>query len=372
MFVKNYLIAFMVLIGMYVALDMVFNFSNLTQNPVASSTSLSLSQELFDIGNFYFYEMFVYFVQLSGMIAVVAAAFTVLRLSRFNEMTALLSAGTPLLRVALTVILAGVVVNLVFLPIDQEILIPRMIPKLMRQHDEVHRTQIKTYPVQWMQDEYNGLFKAAMYWPPLPDAPAHLEVLDVIERDPQLHPRAHLYATAAVWDERKNLWLLSEGHEVAINPPTGEKAPAPRDIATYQSDITPEEIALNNLGKDFIQLLPTMRINQLLDPSRSKSYGTSDLLRTKHLRFTQPIANVILLLLTIASVLRREPGTLKTAAAKCMLLTTLCTASVFISSQLAASPPNPGLVNFWPALMAWLPIFIFGPLAVYMLDHVKS
>jgi len=29
MFVKNYLISFMVLIGMYIALDMVFNFGNL-------------------------------------------------------------------------------------------------------------------------------------------------------------------------------------------------------------------------------------------------------------------------------------------------------------------------------------------------------
>ena len=30
-FVKNYLISLMVLVGMYIALDMVFNFGNLTQ-----------------------------------------------------------------------------------------------------------------------------------------------------------------------------------------------------------------------------------------------------------------------------------------------------------------------------------------------------
>src|SRR5208282_239477 len=96
-FVKNYLISLMVLVGMYVALDMVFNFGNLTQAQ-ATTENYSNWRLIYDIADFYFYKAFFFFVHLSGMIAVVAGAFTMLKMSRFNEMTAMLAAGTPLTR----------------------------------------------------------------------------------------------------------------------------------------------------------------------------------------------------------------------------------------------------------------------------------
>ena len=71
MFIKNYLISFMVLIGMYIALDMVFNFGNLTQSKGQSLTGISILRIIYDICDFYFYQAFFFFVQLSGVIAVV-------------------------------------------------------------------------------------------------------------------------------------------------------------------------------------------------------------------------------------------------------------------------------------------------------------
>src|SRR5580700_1659859 len=121
-FIKNYLISLMVLVGMYVALDMVFNFGNLTQT-LPTTENYTVWHVIRDIGDFYFYKAFQFFVYMSGMIAVAAAAFTILRLSRFNEMTAMLAAGTSLYRVAMPVILAGVVLNVILLPIDEEVII---------------------------------------------------------------------------------------------------------------------------------------------------------------------------------------------------------------------------------------------------------
>ena len=101
-FVKNYLISLMVLVGMYIALDMVFNFGNLTQTR-PSEENFTILRMIGDIADFYFYKAFFFFVQLSGMIAVVAAAFTVVRLSRLNEMTALLAelGKAPIVRMVL-------------------------------------------------------------------------------------------------------------------------------------------------------------------------------------------------------------------------------------------------------------------------------
>jgi hypothetical protein len=105
---------------------------------------------------------------------------------------------------------------------------------------------------------------------------------------------------------------------------------------------------------------------------RPKSYGTNNLLRVKHWRFTQPLMNVILLLLAIPAVLTREPGHLKTAATRCLLLTGLGMGSVFLANQIATNPPSLALAAQWPAIMAWLPIFLFGPVSVFLLDRVKT
>src|SRR2546425_5754747 len=102
-FLRNYLISFMVLIGMYVVLDMVFHFDELSDVDSAAEAAGALNstlQMLWNIGDYYFYQSFLFFVHLSGIIPVVAAAFTLLRLSRFNELTAMLAAGVPLLLVA--------------------------------------------------------------------------------------------------------------------------------------------------------------------------------------------------------------------------------------------------------------------------------
>jgi lipopolysaccharide export LptBFGC system permease protein LptF len=324
---------------------------------------------IYDIGDFYFYKAFFFFVHLSGMIAVVAAAFTIVRLSRLNEMTALLAAGTPLIRIAMPVIIAGVILNVILLPIDQEVIIPQMIPKLMRDHGDVHESSVKMYPVNMMEDPTGGLFNAAMYSPPRRSSPARIEYLDVIERDADFQPVSHIYADEAVWNSLLKRWDLTNGFSVPIAAPEQQVRLAHATPRTsYKTLMTPDEIALN-LGKEYIQLLPLQKINQLLSLNR---YGTLDLLRAKHLRVAQWLLNVFLLLLAISTVLTREPGRLKASAIKCLILTGLCMGSVFVTYQMAASPPTPQLTNLWPALMAWVPIFIFGPLSILLMSQVKT
>ena len=137
-----------------------------------------------------------------------AAAFTLMRMSRFNELTAILAAGVPLLRVATPIILCGVIINFVLLPLDQELLVPSMIPKLTRKHDELQQTGVKSYPLKMMQDERGGLVNAGRYYPPSDDGktPARMEVLDIIERDENGNVTGHVMADAAEWDASRIYW----------------------------------------------------------------------------------------------------------------------------------------------------------------------
>ena len=368
-FLKNYLISFMVLIGMYVVLDMVFHFDEMVDVDKAVETGALANTlgMLLNILDYYFYQSFLFFVHLSGIIPVVAAAFTLLRLSRFGELTALLAAGVPLLRVAAPIIIASVVLNALLI-VDQELIIPAMIPKLARSHDEMH-TGTKHFAVQAVQDDSNALLYAARYVPPDRRArtPATMLDVDVLERNERLLTSAKISAKKAEWDQRKGAWRLEGASRLAGLLP--DQRPVREEVSYWQTSITPQEIDLYR-NTDFVELLGTERINELL--TRPKSFGAANLLRVKHSRFTQPIMNVILLLLAIPCVLTREPGKLKQGATICLLLMGLAMGSIFLCQQFANTPPTPQLAPHWPAIMAWVPIFLFGPLSVFLLDRIKT
>jgi lipopolysaccharide export LptBFGC system permease protein LptF len=358
----------MVLIGLYIVLDMVFNFDELAE--VSSKTAgagglASILTMLSSIGDYYFYPTFRIFAQLSGIIPVVAAAFTLIRLSRFNEMTASLAAGVPLLRMAMPIILAAVVLNFL-LVVDQEMLVPQMIPRLERKHDELQKTASRSYPVRAMQDDANGLFNAAEYHP---DTPPWIEQLDIVQFDDSFMPVSHIAADRADWDESAKAWRLTSGRITRGLRP-GQKHTRPQPLATYASSITPDEIALYRSG-EFVDLLSRRRIEMLLD--RPKSYGTLDLLRVLHSRIAQPMWNIVLLLLAIACIMSREPGRLKMGIFQCVVMCGVCMAAIFLTQQLAGTPPTgPQWADRWPALMAWMPIIIFGPVAIGLLERVKT
>ncbi len=367
-FLKNYFIAFFVLIGMYVTLDMVFNFDELVQvqdRTIATSGFDSAIVVIKAAADYYFYQLFTIFVQLSGMIPVVAAAFTLIRFSRFNELSAMLSSGVPLLRVASPIIIVSLVLNGLLL-LDQELLIPSIIPKLVRSRQEAgQETTTKDFQIPAMQDEHNAILNVARYRPG--EHPVMYE-LTLVERDKADRAVAKIVATRGDWDPATRSWRLTEGRRT-----DGLLYNTPREIdngiTVYHSNITPEEINLYRSG-NYVELLSTRRIDELL--ARPQSYGTLALLRVKHTRFTQPLVNIILLLLAIPTVLTREPTRLKAAATKCLALTAMCLVVSFLGQQMAGQPPNSGLAAQWPAIMAWLPILIFGPIAVYLLDRVET
>jgi lipopolysaccharide export system permease protein len=367
-FVKNYLISFFVLVGMYVILDMVFNFDELVevQERAGVAGLEGVRQIVAAAFDYYLYQLPVFFVHLSGMITVVAAAFTLIRLSRFNELSAMLSAGVPLLRIASPIIICALVLNALLL-LDQELLIPAIIPKLTRERQDAGRETSSSYAqIAAMQDDSNGVLNVARYKPG-PGNPVMYE-FTLIERNQEFQPVSRLVARRAEWDASTESWLLTEGRRIS-----GLFGDAPRriqnDVPAYKSNITPEEVSLYSSGK-YVEWLPTRRIDQLLQ--RPNQYGALALQRVKHARFTQPLVNVILLLLAIPCVMTREPTRLKAAATKCLLLTGSCLVASFLAQQMSGQPPSPEWAAMWPAIMAWVPILIFGPVAVFLLDRVET
>ena len=199
-FLRNYLLSFVVLVGLYMALDMVFNFDELARGASGQgdggTTARSILGLIANIAEFYFYQTFYFFVQLSGVIPVVAAAFTLVRMMRFNELTAMLAAGVPMVRIAIPIVLAGMAMS-VLLVVDQELIIPNVADKLVRDHDEVGRSRASSFPISALEDASGSILLAARYDPPGLDqdgrrVQATMEEMDVVEFNEQREPIAHI------------------------------------------------------------------------------------------------------------------------------------------------------------------------------------
>ncbi len=104
-FLVNYFLSLFVLISLYVLLDVFFNLDEFTK------TGKPIPSILYEIGNYYFYNLPLYFAQLSGVITAFAACATLARMHRQNEITAVLSSGTSMYRLAAPVVMAGLFMN---------------------------------------------------------------------------------------------------------------------------------------------------------------------------------------------------------------------------------------------------------------------
>jgi len=83
---------------------------------------------------------------------------------------------------------------------------------------------------------------------------------------------------------------------------------------------------------------------------------------TYNTRVTLPIDNIIMLLLGLPFILSRERN-IKASAALCLLVTASFLVFVYLCQYTLTDQP---------LIAAWLPVLIFGPLSVVMLDAVKT
>ena len=386
-FLKNYVISTVVLVGFYVLLDMIFGLDNFT----GFAGQLPVWRIVLGVVEYYFYESFFTYAQLAGVIPVLAAAFTFMRMSRFNELTALLAAGVPLLRVALPVVIAALAINLVLQPVNQELLIPSFAEKITRKQADVFDEAGRAKAVRSMPDGAGGIFDAARYHPAEGQTPPWVESLTVVERDADGDVGRLIIAKRADWDASAQFWKLTDGRvvtDLAIGaspnalPRLGLDSPELRSgsvgtLKTLQTVITPEEIELFHsadigvgAGGSYFDLLSTRQMNELL--ARPRHYSPAGLLRAKHSRLSAHVMNIILMLLAIPAVLTREPGRLRRAAGRTLLLVGAAMGTVFLCQLWAENPPTPDLAARWPVWMAWAPVLVFGPLSIALMDRLES
>jgi len=353
-FLVNYLIALAVMVGLYVVLDLFLNLDEFTG--IQSDTRV---QTVFKIVDFYSYNLLLYFAQLAGAILIIAACFTFGRFLRTNELTALLASGTSMYRVATPVLLAALALNGLWL-IDQEYLIPRFAHKLARKHSDIEGRN--SFAVWFQPDQGNALVSAMMFHP----RAREIRGLIVIRRDARGRLTEVIRADQARWDPERQVWHLVNGSEMKLavgSPQEAEAELGSYPVHEYASDLTPKELQLQQATQwtSFLSLAELDRLRE-----RFAQTGGGEFVKVKHQRLTTIFMNMILLCLGIPFFLNRERPSVLVVGGRCLAV---C-ASAYVFAFLCQNVTLTGFVN--PALPAWLPIIVFSPIAVILMDGIKT
>ena len=359
-FLYSYLLSFLVMVGLRILIDLFLNLDEFAERDRVTDQSRPTLEVLSNIFSYYGNHLFIYFSQMSGIIVLVAAAFTVVRMNRSREMTAIMASGLSLYRAIAPIVIVGLGLNLLLL-IDQEVIIPRVADRLVRDHDDAVGNE--PFTVWHFTDRYNNVTTAHKYYP----SEQKMEDVVILLRDDNLMVTGKIVAPSAIWDQQRGRWSLEDGMRVnrmeeGIGTFTREPTQLSTPIAFYDTDLTPSEIVLRQTSQ-WLNLMSTRSLGKL--SRRSEFVGRQDLAAIRHQRFTRPIVNMLLLLLGLPFVLDREGHSIWVRGALCVGVTGLFVVTIFICEQLSYSQLS-------PIVAAWLPVMIFGPISVLALDGIKT
>ncbi len=365
-FLIGYAIAFCVLIGLRVIIDLFVNLDEFTEYP-----DLGTAAVMKNIFTFYSLNSTLYFRDFAGMITVVAAAFSFGKMVRSNELVAVMASGVSLKRVIgpivfLALLLTGVLV------IDQELVIPRLADKLVRSHDDIPGQE--SYDVRFIGDGSGSLICAQRF----DVETSTLYNPTILLRRPT--SRAGIWeftgridAGKAVCDNGTGRWDL-----YSRDPNSGQWLPyglltekgsqkQPQTIAFYPSDITAKDIPVRR--KSEYKTLLSLRQLTALTAQGTQIRDLAQLYSQKHFRITDPLINLVMLMISLPILVCRDPKSMKSAVMISFAVTGACFITTFVCKMLATEVVFDRVM---PELWAWLPVFIFLPIAFIELDSMKT
>lgn len=371
-FLCGYFIALTVMLGMFLTIDLFLKLDEFAEffdkiNPV-TETEYTMSEVTMLVIRFYAIRCCLWYKEIAGMVIVIAAVFSLTRMTRNNELIAVMASGMSLKRILapilfLSLMLSGLMV------LDQELLIPRFSHELTRKHDDLPKEGV--YDLWFAGDDKGSLICSTRY----KESTQTLHSLLIILRQ-KVEGRQEIYrvtgkiqAASAVYSEEKGGWELEKGQLIYL-PAQGQEMipPRPERIDFYKSNLTATDIPIRR-REGFKALLSLRQLTELERNAGTRKIDLAELALQKNSRITDPIVNLIMLMVALPVLVCRDPKTMKTAILISFLTTASCFLVVF-TCKLFATEVFFGQIR--PALWTWAPIFIFFPIALIEIDSMKT
>jgi lipopolysaccharide export LptBFGC system permease protein LptF len=280
-----------------------------------------------------------------------------------NELTAVMASGVSLKRVIAPIVFLALI-STGLLVIDNEFIIPPMADKLVLDQDtlpgEGH------YHVWFMTDGNGSLICSPRY----DVKTASLTKPTIITRRRKADAllwevTGKIWADKASYNFETKQWDLENGKYLKMAKPGSLSTVTPLD--SYSSDITPKEIPVRR--KSGHKALLSSAQLAALARQRTKIKDLAQLYSEKHFRITDPIINLVMLMISLPILVCRDPKAMKSAILISFVLTTACFIVTFVCKMVATEV---FFNQIRPELWAWLPIFIFLPVAFIEFDAMKT
>lgn len=361
-FLIGYCITFCVLIGLVLVIDLFVNLSEF-----AKHSDLGGAAVLKNVVEYYTSQVTLWFRDLAGMITVVAATFSLARLTYNNELVAVMASGVSLKRVMAPIIfLAFCFTGLLVL--DQEIAIPRLAPQLIRAHDALPGEEV--YSLWFMSDDNGSLIctnrfdekDQTMYKP------------TIILREPVdqivFRVTGWIRADQAVYNAKTKRWDFVNGfyQKISQNPQDVEAATTLQAVESFVTDLRPGDIPLRQ-QEDYKSLLSSAQLAELARKMGTRVRDQAEFYLHKHSRITRPIINIVMLLVALPVLVCRDPKRMKSAILSSFGITGACFLVTFVCEMMATEV---FFNQIRPELWAWAPVFIFLPVAIIEIDLMKT
>lgn len=356
-FLTGYVIAFAVLMGLRIMIDLFVNIDEFTEH-----AELTTAQVLGNIVFYYGRHSFLYFRDFSGMITVVAAVFSLGKMTKNNELVAVMASGVSLKRVIAPILFLALAFTGVQV-VDQEFFIPPMADKLVRSHDAVADTLF--YDMWFITDGNASMFNSPQFKVKEETIITPTIITRSKRQDSGLYDVTGIIkADSAYYDLDTKSWIFDNGVLLKVSK---ELADRPYEIIkSYPSDLTPKDIPVRRKSAN-MDLLSSYDLVRL---ARQNPKDLARLYAQKNFRLTDPIINLVMLMISLPVLVCRDPKTLKSAVFISFALTGLCYIIMFVCKIFASEVVIAG--RAMPELWAWLPIFIFLPIAFIELDAMKT
>jgi lipopolysaccharide export system permease protein len=351
-FVRAFLICFTSLVGLYIVIDA---FSNLDE---FSERSRGLAPLVATMGEYYLFKISYYFDRLAGVITTMSAMFTFAWLQRTNELMPLLAAGVPARRVVAPVLVAaGAIYGLT--TINQEMIIPRISKQLQMRPDDDSVRNVKAHAahdsrgILFSGDDCNRQARKV--------TPAFITL-----QPPQLvSSLLEIRAQEAIYvppgeGVLSGGWILRGVTPKDIQCGTHVLEPLDSDSYFLHTTVTFDHLLRR---QSWFQFAST---TSLIKELRTQENAPREMAVLVHSRLTRPLGMLTLLFLGLPFVLSGTDRRMVSLVGVSLVVSVAFQLFSLLCMRLGS------IEVIRPELAAWLPVLIFGSLAVGLHDLVKT
>jgi lipopolysaccharide export LptBFGC system permease protein LptF len=365
-FLSNFAILFVLLFLFASALDVILALDEYVET-VQENTEIegAFRRAVALIGlavNFQSPRLFQFYGFLHGIVAVGAMGFTLGTMHRYRELVAILGAGIGMHRVAMPFIIGVFILSIVQL-MNQELIMPKVAPLLLRDHGELGKESVAKFPIHFTRDGQGSLFHARSFDP----RTSRLREVTILERDEQGRTVRRVTARRATWSgddgvaDGRTGWQLENGSALVLVD-EAEGGQGQRALDFYESDLSPRMLTVRRYGT-FASMLSLGQIERMLETP-----GVTDanmLRRFQYSRFASVLINILVMWMALPTFLLRQPANLLVQTMLCAAITI----PAMLGGALFMMVDLPGIS---PAVGVFLPVLVLIPVVLGQWTYLKT